>query len=406
MSEYINNREMRQNAIKEIIKKLHEGKSVEEVKQLFEEAFQGVSASEISAAEAALIADGLPVEEVQKLCDVHASVFKGSIEEIHQPDDPTLIPGHPLNVLVRENKKITHIIENGIRPNLVLTKENVKEEYSKLREGVNQLKDLSVHYGKKENLLFPYMEKYGITAPPKVMWGVDDEIRNQVKETLELLDQNGKINESLIQRIEKLLDKITEMIFKEENIMVPMLLEQLTQEEWKTIADESGEIGFMIDHVPQWNPAAADKEKDKTEIKGAGEAGLVKLPSGEFKLEELTSMLNTLPFDITFVNKDDVVKYFSEGKERAFPRTKAIIGRNVSNCHPPASVHIVEKIVEDFKTGRKDQEDFWIKMAGKYILIRYYAVRSHEGEYLGVLEVTQDIKPIQEITGEKRLISE
>lgn len=170
MSEYINNREMRQNAIKEIIKKLHEGKSVEEVKQLFEKAFQGVSASDISAAEAALIADGLPVEEVQKLCDVHALVFKGSIEEIHQPDDPTLIPGHPLNVLVRENKKITHIIENGIRPYLVLTKENVKEEFLKLREGVNQLKNLSVHYGKKENLLFPYMEKYGITAPPKVMW--------------------------------------------------------------------------------------------------------------------------------------------------------------------------------------------------------------------------------------------
>jgi len=117
-------------------------------------------------------------------------------------------------------------------------------------------------------------------------------------------------------------------------------------------------------------------------------------------------MLNTLPFDITFVNKDDVVKYFSEGKERAFPRTKAIIGRNVSNCHPPASVHVVEKIVEDFKAGRKDQEDFWIRMAGKYILIRYYAVRSHEGEYLGVLEVTQDINPIQEITGEKRLLSE
>lgn len=407
MSEYINNREMRQNAIKEIIKKLHEGKSVEEVKQLFEEAFHGVSASEISAAETALIADGLPVEEVQKLCDVHASVFKGSIEEIHQPDDdPTLIPGHPLNVLIRENKKIVHIIESGIRPYLVLTKDNVKEEFSKLKEGVNQLKDLSIHYGKKENLLFPYMEKYGITAPPKVMWGVDDEIRNQVKETVELLDKNVKVNETLIQKIEKLLDKISEMIFKEENIMAPMLLEQLTQEEWKTIADESEEIGFMIDHVPKWNPAADDKGKEKTEIKEQGETGLIKLPSGEFKLEELTSMLNTLPFDITFVNKDDVVKYFSEGKERAFPRTKAIIGRNVSNCHPPASVHVVEKIVEDFKAGRKDQEDFWIKMAGKYILIRYYAVRSHEGEYLGVLEVTQDINPIQEITGEKRLLSE
>ena len=134
--------------------------------------------------------------------------------------------------------------------------------------------------------------------------------------------------------------------------------------------------------------------------------GFIKLPSGIFVIEEFTCMLNTLPFDITFVNKDDVVKYFSEGKERAFPRTKAIIGRNVSNCHPPASVHIVENIVEDFKAGKKDQEDFWIHAGEKFILIRYYAVRNEKGEYLGVLEVTQDIKPIQEITGEKRLLSE
>lgn len=406
MSEYINNREMRQNTIKEIIKQLHEGKTVEEVKQQFEDAFQDVSATEISMAEAALIAEGLPVEEVQRLCDVHAAVFKGSIEEIHQPADPAFIPGHPLNVLVKENKKIIHIMEKEIRPYLSLAKIDDKEEFLRLIEGVSKLKDLSVHYQKKENLLFPYMEKYGITAPPKVMWGVDDEIRSQLKDVMEMLDRRSEKNEILLQKTEELLDKITEMIFKEENIMVPMLLEQLTQEEWKTIADESPEIGFIIDHVPVWNPAAAQEESKGT-VKAAGqESGLIKLPSGEFKVEELTAMLNTLPFDITFVDKDDEVKYFSEGKERAFPRTKAIIGRNVSNCHPPASVHIVEKIVDDFKTGKKDHEDFWIKMAGKYILIRYYAVRNEKGEYLGVLEVTQDIKPIQEITGEKRLLSE
>ncbi|MEY8353560.1 DUF438 domain-containing protein [Lachnospiraceae bacterium 54-53] len=404
MSEYINNREMRQNTIKEILRQLHEGKSVEEVKQQFEETFQGVSASEISAAEAALIAEGLPVQEVQRLCDVHAAVFKGSIEEIHRPSEPTLIPGHPLNVLIRENKKITHRIENEIRPFLTLTKLDDGEEFEKLMEGIRNLKELSVHYQKKENLLFPYMEKYGITAPPKVMWGVDDEIRSQVKDVTAMLESRTEKNDVLIQKTEELLDKITEMIFKEENIMIPMLLEQLTEEEWKTIADESPEIGFIIDHVPVWNPAGEGADEKRKEPEP--EAGLIRLPSGEFKTEELISMLNTLPFDITFVNRDDEVKYFSEGKDRAFPRTKAIIGRNVSNCHPPASVHIVEKIVDDFKNGKKDQEDFWISMAGKYILIRYYAVRDERGEYLGVLEVTQDIKPIQEITGEKRLLEE
>lgn len=402
MSELINNREMRQNTIKEIIRQLHEGKTVDEVKKQFETAFEGVSASEISAAEAALIGDGLPVEEVQRLCDVHAAVFKGSIEEIHQPTDPAQIPGHPLNVLVRENKKISHRIENEIRPYLSLEKMENREDFEKLLEGVRNLSELSLHYQKKENLLFPYMEKYGITAPPKVMWGVDDEIRGQIKEVIKALEMKEEKNEALIRKTEALLDKIGEMIFKEENIMTPMLLEQLTEDEWKVIADESPEIGFIIDHVPVWKPAENKEIEERKEP--VAEAGLIRLPSGEFKAEELTAMLNALPFDITFVNKDDVVKYFSEGKERAFPRTRAIIGRNVSNCHPPASVHIVEQIVEDFKTGKKDQEDFWIKMNGKYILIRYYAVRSGKGEYLGVLEVTQDIAPIQEITGEKRLV--
>ncbi|WP_394522638.1 DUF438 domain-containing protein [Lacrimispora sp. JR3] len=406
MSEIINNREMRQKTIKEIIKKLHEGKTVEEVQAQFEEAFQGVSASEISAAESALIADGLPVEEVQKLCDVHAAVFKGSIEEIHQPKDLSQIPGHPVNVLVRENKKISHILEQEIRPFLSLTKLDDKEEFEKLMEGMEKLKDLALHYQKKENLLFPYMEKYGITAPPKVMWGVDDEIRDQVKEVTAMLLKRAEKNEVLVEKTEEVLGKIEEMIFKEENIMMPMLMEQLTQEEWKAIADGSGEIGFMIDHVPVWNPDPGERKEKPEPSEKKSQAGLITVPSGEWSVEELTAMLNTLPFDITFVNKDDEVKYFSEGKERAFPRTRTILGRKVSNCHPPASVHIVEKIVEDFKNGVKDQEDFWIKMGGKYILIRYYAVRNEKGKYLGVLEVTQDIKAIQEITGEKRLLSE
>lgn len=403
MSEYINNRQMRQKTIKDIIRQLHEGKTVDEVKTQFEEVFHGVSATEISEAEGALIAEGLPVEEVQKLCDVHAAVFKGSIEEIHQPEQPALIPGHPVHVLVKENKKISHILEKEIRPFLSLTAIDDPGAVEQLKAGVDQLKDLSIHYKKKENLYFPYMEKYGITAPPKVMWGVDDEIRAQVKEVAALLEGHSDQTETLIRKAQDMADKIEEMIFKEENIMVPMLLENLTQEEWKTIAEGSGEIGYMIEDVPQWEPKEADKvENAPTEP----EAGIVKLPSGEMKTEELTALLNTLPFDITFVDKDDKVKYFSEGKNRAFPRTRTILGRNVSNCHPPASVHIVEKIVEDFKNGVKDEEDFWIRMGKKYILIRYYAVRSEAGEYLGVLEVTQDIDEIQNITGEKRLMSE
>ena len=396
MSEEINNREYRQKVLKELITQLHDGKSVEEVKGRFAAVFEGVSAEEIAQAEQALVANGLPVSEIQRLCDVHAAVFKGSIEEIHQPSGPSEIPGHPANTLKRENRAIEKLIA-GIREEIARSGGNDG------KTALGRLTEIDRHYLKKENLLFPYLEQYGITAPPKVMWGVDDEIRAKLKEintqlkTVDLSHLKGPI--------EELFAKISEMIFKEENIMLPMLLENLTQDEWKRIAEESGELGYcLIDRVPDWSPAS--KKEDETVRQEKAAPGVITLPTGVLRTEELVRMLDTLPIDITFVDKDDTVKYFSQGAERVFPRTKAIIGRKVSNCHPPASVHIVEKLVEDFKTGRKESEDFWIDMGEKYILIRYFAVRSEKGEYLGVLEVTQNIRPIQEIKGEKRLVSE
>lgn len=400
MSEEINNREYRQKVLKELISQLHNGKSVDEVKDRFAAVFGDVSAEEIAQAEQALITNGLPVSEVQRLCDVHAAVFKGFIEEIHQPSDPSEIPGHPANTFKRENRGIEKLT-GEIREQFALLPDSGSKK--KIAVSLEQLTQIDHHYLKKENLLFPYMEQYGITAPPKVMWGVDDEIRAQLKEVLGKL--KAKDAAQLQEAIVALLDKITEMIFKEENILLPMLLENLTQDEWKRIADESGELGYcLIDHVPVWTPVG--KKETETVQQEEAAPGVITLPTGVLKTEELVRMLDTLPIDITFVDKDDTVKYFSQGAERIFPRTKAVVGRKVANCHPPASVHIVEKLIEDFKTGRKDNEDFWIDMGERYILIRYFAVRNEKSEYLGVLEVTQNIRPIQAIMGEKRLVSE
>lgn len=400
MSEQINNRQYRKEIIKTVLSELHKGKSVDDVKQMFADAFDGVSATEISEAEQALIAEGLPVAEVQRLCDVHAAVFKGSIEEIHQPTDQSEIPGHPANILKQENRLIEEWIDTLIDPYLSALPD--ADAMQKIKDGFEKLSRVNLHYARKENLFFPYMEKYGITAPPKVMWGVDDEIRAQIKEIISLL--NGRPTTELKEKLEAAVEKIREMIFKEENIMLPMLLDTLTQDEWKKIADESVQIGFMLDRVPVWMPAPQQKVAATPEPEA--QSGVITLPTGAMRIEELTAMLNTLPFDITFVDKNDIVKYFSEGNERIFARTKAVIGRNVSNCHPPASVHIVEKIVEDFKAGKKDHEDFWINMGERFVLIRYFAVRDEAGEYLGVLEVTQNIKPIRDLTGEKRLVSD
>ncbi len=401
MSAEINNREFRQQVLKELISELHDGKSVDDVREKFAEVFGNVSAEEIAQAEQALIADGLPVTEVQRLCDVHASVFKGSIEDIHRAPVSSELPGHPADTLKRENNAIEKEIDE-VRTQLALLPDSDAKD--KVKAGLKRLTEIDRHYLKKENLFFPYMEQYGITAPPKVMWGVDDEIRAQLKAVLAKLASEEL--SSLAEEIEAFLDKAGEMIFKEENIMLPMLLENLTQDEWNTIADESEELGYcLIDSVPVWTPSAG-KASEAAAQEQPGIAGAIHLPTGVLKVEELSRMLDTLPIDITFVGKDDTVRYFSQGAERVFPRTKAIIGRKVSNCHPPASVHIVEKLVEDFKAGRKDHEDFWINMGEKFILIRYFAVRDEAGEYLGVLEVTQNIRPLQAIEGEKRLVSE
>ena len=399
MSEEINNREYRGKVLKDLITQLHSGKTVEEVKGQFASVFGGVSAEEIAQAEQALVENGLPVSEIQRLCDVHAAVFKGSIEEIHQLSDPSKIPGHPVNIMKRENRAVEKVID-GIREKLVRP---FGDSDNDIQADLERLSEVDRHYLKKENLLFPYLEKYGITAPAKVMWGVDDEIRAQLRKIREEYPEKGA--ERLGKSIEQLLAKITEMIFKEENILLPMLLENLTQDEWKRIAVESGELGYcLIGSVPPWTPIAKEeKEAVRQEEKSPG---TITLPTGVLKTEELIRVLDTLPVDITFVDRDGTVKYFSPSAARIFPRTKAAIGRTVANCHPPASGHIVEKLVEDFENGRKDHEDFWIDAGEKYILIRYFAVRSKDGGYLGVLEVTQDIRPIQNIHGEKRLVSE
>ena len=400
MSEIINNREYRQNLLKELIKDLHNGKSLEEVKKRFKENFENVSSHEIAEMEQSLIAEGMPIEEIQRLCDVHASVFKGSIEDIHRPEE---VPGHPVHTFKMENKEIKRFIDEQIKVDLLNFKNNDnKENVLKLIEDFNLLWDIDKHYSRKENLLFSYLEKHGLSSPTKVMWGVDDEIRNDIKTAKKaLVNYNGN-KEEVIKSVEEAIYEVDEMIFKEENILFPMALDNLTEDEWIKILDESDLIGYcMVEPTEKWKPLRFNIEEQEN---GSQLGGYVRFETGILKPKEISEIFNHLPVDVTFIDKDDVVRYFSQTEERIFMRTKSVIGRKVQNCHPPASVHIVEKIVEDFKSGKKDNEDFWIKMGGMYVLIRYFAVRDKNGEYIGSLEVTQNIKPIQEIEGEKRIM--
>lgn len=404
MSELINNREYRQQKLKEVIKELHAGKTVEEVKAKFAEVIEGVSPKEISEMEVQLVKEGLPIEEIQNLCDVHAAVFKGTLEEIHHPEQ---VPGHPVYTFKKENEAIKKLIEESIKPNLMKFQEDdSKENISNLIEDFKDLWTIDKHYSRKENLVFPYLEKYGVTSPPKVMWGVDDEIRAKIKDVnLSLANYKGNKDE-VAEKIKEAINQSMEMIFKEESILFPMCLETLTEDEWINIYHESDEIGFtLITPEKEWKLRRVDLVKEEEE-KGLDLGGYIKFENGVLNTEEISAIFDVIPGEISFIDKDNIVKFFTKGDERIFTRTKAVIGRSVENCHPHKSVHIVNKIIEDFKTGEKDSEDFWIKMGSLYVLIRFFAVRNKEGEYLGTMEWVQNIAPIQEITGEKRLLSE
>ncbi|MEC1262639.1 DUF438 domain-containing protein [Bacillus swezeyi] len=410
MSEFINNREVHQDMsnerkqqLKEIIIDLHKGKSLDEVKKRFKQGFGSVNAEEIAQLEQALMQEeGITPEEIQKLCTVHASVFKGSIEDIHRTEADQQ-PGHPVHTFIKENKEIDLLLNFKIQLHLDrFVKEDDTENILKLIGDLNLLADVDKHYSRKENLLFPYLEKYGITGPSQVMWAVDDFIRKSIKEVKRLLeDYTPDKKDEVIRELGFIIKEGTEMIYKEENILLPMALRTLTEDEWLKIAAESDEIGYC-QTAPEavWQP---ERLHLKTNEETAH--GYIKLPTGILSVSQLEQMLNHLPVDITFIDENDVVRYFSHGKERIFARTKAVIGRTVQNCHPPASVHIVNKLLEDFKSGKKDVEDFWIKFKDKYVFIRYFAVRDEDSHYIGTLEFTQNIAPIQEIAGEKRILN-
>ncbi|MFD1772638.1 DUF438 domain-containing protein [Paenibacillus rhizophilus] len=419
MSELINNREVqvpeqthRQNMLKEIIKELHAGKSVEEVKARFEEAVGDVTVAEISAMEHSLMMEeGIPVSEVQRLCSVHTAIFKGSIEEIHRPSKPEEQAGHPVHTFKLENREI----EKLVNFRLELHKDKFRKSDDegmifKLLEDLSLLLDIDKHFSRKENLLFPYLEKYGIYGPTQVMWGVDDGIRGMIKEAKVLLSGYTGNQEEVVSALELIIKEVNEMVFKEENILLPMALDKLTEDEWVKIARESGTIGFCLaapekDWVPERNPGPGDAEVQETESTGTPQ-GFIRFETGILSVQQLELIMNHLPVDLTFIDENDVVRYFSHGKERIFARTKAVIGRTVQNCHPPQSVHVVEKLLEDFKSGRKDAEDFWIQIKDKFIYIRYFAVRDEEGRYLGTLEFTQNIAPIRALEGQKRILSQ
>jgi len=385
MSEYINNHTQRKEALKRMIRQLHEGKSVAEVKGEFAALLKEVSATEIAEIEQALIAEGLPEMEIKRLCDVHTAVFAEALEAAPQP---TAQPGHPLDLFRAENDaaaRTLDALEAAIR---AAQWEQARGLLQELRGG------LETHYRRKENVLFPYLEKHGFTGPSSVMWAIHDDIRTGWKR-LDALLADTPDAAAVAGAFGPLAEAIRQMFYKEDNILYPTALQMLTPEEWDAIRAQEGEVGeYTRPEVTAQAPVAPQTE------------GLIPLQVGALTAQQIALLLTHLPVDITFVDENDEVRFFSATRERIFQRSPAIIGRKVQKCHPPASVHRVQRILDDFREGKRDVAEFWIQMQGRFIHIRYFPVRDASGKYLGTLEVTQDVTGIRKLEGERRLLDE
>lgn len=448
MSHIIDNRAHRIRTLKEVIRHLHEGRAPAEVRSRLGELVRECDASEIMAMEQELMAEGVPAHEIMAMCDLHSAVVRDILVEGATAPPP---PGHPVDTFRRENEALGNRVRAMRDALAALAPDDADpgapvapDRLLDCRRAYAGLMDVEKHYQRKEHLLFSMLERHGITGPSTVMWGKDDETRSLLRELgTALAEGEGTVGEwRLVARTvaASALAAVEEMIFKEERILFPMALQNLTETEWGEIFTQSPQFGYCIvdpreGYAPPTAatdiPSAASDQAARTGIAFApvpsgppgalpvlGTAaarranalpvaigtGLIVLPTGALNLEQLKALFATLPVDLTFVDADDRVRFFSEGTDRIFARPKAILGRVVQHCHPPSSVDVVERILADFRAGRQNVAEFWIDFKGRFAYIRYFALRDEHGTYLGTLEMTQDLTRERALEGERRLL--
>lgn len=352
----------------------------------------------------------MPREELQRLCDIHLAVFSEQLGK-QQLEVPA---GNPIGILMEEHKILLQLLEKLSTTAEIVRQSrdlvDVGDNLTQLKHIVEELSDAEKHYLREENVLFPILEKHGITEPPAIMWMEHDKIREKKKQLYGMVEKYNAADfqvfkEKLVENVKLLKDMLSSHVFKENSILYPSALKVTTDEEWQDVRRDFDEIGYCCFTPPQLIPMPQTKEveRQKPEVAPAPR-GILQFETGTLSKEEAEAILDSLPVDISFVDANDAVKYFNKAEKRIFVRTKAVIGRKVQQCHPQKSVHIVTKIVEAFKAGKKDTAEFWITMNNRLVHIRYFAVRDKNGKYLGTMEVTQDLTDIKKIEGERRLL--
>ena len=393
-------------SIKEAIRQLHAGVPPELVKERFRQVFESTDSLEIAKIEEELAKEGMKKEEMRKLCDVHLAIFKEQLEK----QKPNLAPSQPISILMEEHKIMLQLAEQltsvASKVLKVSDMRYVTEEIHKVEHLAEDFTDSEKHYLREENVLFPVIEKHGITEPPAIMWMEHDQIREQKKKLHRLiadLNEAGfqDFKEQLWETAKSLSNLLSSHFYKENNILFPAAMSVVTEAEWIDVRREFDEIGYCCFTPPEMTKTVAS---ETLAAQAPVSEGVLNFETGNFTKEQLEALLNTLPVDITFVDANDTVQYFNKPEKRFFVRTKAVIGRKVSMCHPQKSLHIVSRIVESFKTGKKNIAEFWITLNGRFLLIRFFAVRDSSGKYLGAMEVVQDLTDLKKLEGERRLL--
>lgn len=447
--------------LKSYLKRLGEGESLEAVRKDFAAEFQGVEASEIMKAEEAILAEGTPITEVQKLCDVHSALFHGTTDYSNKHEKSAAlsqVKGHPLQTFTRENEALTKLIDR-MKELLADTDETtgsgslpVDEKQAdtgkfpvdekqvdtgnlpQIAAQLLKIREVAVHYAKKGDLLYPHLNaRYGIAGPSAVMWTADDEIRDELgalckalQKGREAAEQNatGSFQSSQwdvkwLERLQKVLMRAEEMIYKENHILFPNCAMNFTEEDWmgiyrdaKDYADCLGVHGEVWEEAENW--LRKEKEAKKTVFKGTKDGqdsegeedragsnfsdGVIHMPGGHMTIRQLTALLNTIPLEISFIDAEDRNCYFNEGP-KVFKRAQMALGRSVFTCHPPKVETMVRRIIGEFREGTLDRVPVWMDKGGRTMLVTYMAVRDESGEYMGTMELVQDMEFAKEHFG-------
>lgn len=384
--------------------------SLDVAKKKMKDSVKEVTAQEFAICEQYLQKYGISDDVLAKRMDEILEIFDGVLvsNKLNVPS------GHPIRTYLDEVAAIRNVL-NKMKD--LLQKKFIKNQWAELYE---QIEQINIHFSRKQNQLFAALENKGFDKPSKVMWTLDNNIKEILKKAKGYLEQDK--DEEFLNIQNEVIEMVEDMMVKEEEILFPTSMDLLTEEDFIEMRKGDDEIGYCL--IPSPKPYGKKVEKNNTissndellkdlskvlqkhgVLNTSSDNGELDVSQGKLTLDQINLIFKHLQVDLSYVDENEIVKFYSDTKHRVFPRSAGVIGRKVQNCHPRESVDTVEEIIRAFRAGEHDEAEFWLEMGGKFIYIIYNAVRDNEGNFKGVLEMMQDVTKIRSLTGSQRLLS-